>query len=83
MKLLLKYRLHLCSKGLFSTKGAEAESFKHRVDEIFVKVDKVIESSLLCCILSSFLFRWDSAEAEAEAEADSDHGRSHINMFHS
>lgn len=31
----------------FTDNGAEAESFKHRVDEIFVKVDKVIESSLL------------------------------------
>lgn len=31
----------------FAANGAEAESFKHRVDEIFVNVDKVIESSNL------------------------------------
>lgn len=28
----------------FTGNGVEAESFKHRVDEIFVQVDKVFES---------------------------------------
>ncbi|PQQ17997.1 transcription factor GTE1 isoform X2 [Prunus yedoensis var. nudiflora] len=30
----------------FTDNGAEAESFKHRVDEIFVKVDKVIDKPM-------------------------------------
>lgn len=29
----------------FTGNGAEAESFKHRVDEIFVQVDKVFKAS--------------------------------------